>query len=208
MANIQEISIRHRLLDLTEQIVVLILFSWLVARMWPEEFSATNWYPLLILFSEGLVVLLLVIRRPTVHISTDIRDWVLAASGTFMALLIGKGGEPLALALGVFLLLCGIIVHVGAKLSLWRSFGLVAANRGLKVGGLYAFLRHPMYAGYILSQVGFLLVSPSWWNLLVYLAVWTLLVMRIYAEERILSLDPEYVAFKTGVRYRILPGVF
>lgn len=55
--------------------------------------------------------------------------------------------------------------HVGAKLCLWRSFGLVAAHRGLKAGGLYAVVRHPMYAGYVISHVGYLLVAPSWWNL-------------------------------------------
>jgi protein-S-isoprenylcysteine O-methyltransferase Ste14 len=65
-----------------------------------------------------------------------------------------------------------------------------------------------MYAGYMLAHLGYLLVAPSWWNLSIYLAVWTLLIMRIFAEERILNLDPGYETFKAGVRYRIVPGIF
>ncbi len=34
------------------------------------------------------------------------------------------------------------------KVLLGLSFGVVAANRGVKIGGPYSFIRHPMYAGY------------------------------------------------------------
>ena len=53
-----------------------------------------------------------------------------------------------------------------------------------------------------------LLVAPSWWNLSIYLAVWPLLIARIFAEERVLGQDPDYQAFKARVRYRLLPDVF
>ncbi len=208
MANVSEMPAPGRLLDLGEQIVALGLYCWLVVRLWPDEFSSSNWFPLLILLSEGLIILLLLIRRPTTRISTDIRDWAIAAAGTFLALLVAKGGEPLAAGAGVVLMLIGLVTGIGAKLSLWRSFGLVAAHRGLKVNGMYTFVRHPMYAGYMMSHVGFLLVAPSWWNLSIYLAVWPLLIARIFAEERVLGQDPDYQAFKARVRYRLLPDVF
>jgi protein-S-isoprenylcysteine O-methyltransferase Ste14 len=198
----------RRLLDLAEQIAVLALYCWLVYRLWPAEFSASNWYPLLILLSEGLVVFLLVIRRPTERISTHWRDWALAAGGTFLVLLIDQGGPPLIGPLGVFLMLAGLLIHLGAKLSLLRSFGLVAANRGVKVGGLYRLVRHPMYAGYMLSHLGFLLVSPSLWNAAIYVIAWAFLIARIYAEEKVLGADPAYQHFKTRVRYRLVPGLF
>jgi len=199
---------RNRLLDVGEQVVALGLYGWLVARLWPEQISTANWYSLLILLSEGLIVLLLLIRRPASRISENFGDWIVAAGGTFLTLLVGKGGTPLASTAGALLMLIGMFVHVGAKLSLRRSFGLVAAHRGLQVGGLYLLLRHPMYAGYVLSHIGYLLVAPSWWNLSVYLAVWGLLVARIFAEERVLELDPDYRAFQLRVRYRLVPGIF
>jgi protein-S-isoprenylcysteine O-methyltransferase Ste14 len=195
-------------LDLGEQIAVLALYSWLIYRLWPKEFSPSNWYPLLILLSEGLVVLLLLIRRPTERISTKGRDWALAAGGTFVVLFIDQGGPPIHGPLGAALMLIGLAIHVGAKLSLFRSFGLVAANRGVKAGGLYRFVRHPMYAGYMLSHAGFLLAAPSLWNAAVYAVAWAFLIARIYAEERVLSEDPKYRELKSRVPYRLVPGLF
>lgn len=197
----------HRL-DLLEQVIALALYTWLVSRMWPEDFSGSGWFPLLLLVSEGLVVLLLLVRRRTALISTDMRDWAIAAGGTFLAMLVTDGAEPIATVPGVILMLLGIATHLAAKLSLRRSFGLVAAHRGLKLNGLYAMVRHPMYSGYVISHIGYLLLGPSWWNLAVYLCVWALLLARIGAEERILGEDPEYRAFQQRVRYRLLPGIY
>lgn len=208
IANIVALARPKRLLDLFEQAVVLVLYTWLVLRLWPAEFSVSNWYPVLLLLSEGLVVFLLLIRRPTDRISTNLKDWAVAGGGTFLALLVGKGGPPVFASLGACLILLGLAIHVGAKLSLRRSFGLVAANRGVRVGGLYRLIRHPMYAGYMLSHAGYLLVAPSLWNAAIYAGVWTLLVARIYAEERVLNDDPAYQSFKSRVRYRLLPGIF
>jgi protein-S-isoprenylcysteine O-methyltransferase Ste14 len=208
MSALAAVSHPRRLLDIVEQIAVLALYTWLVIRLWPGEFSASNWYPVLLLLSEGMVVALLLIRRPTDRISTRGLDWLLAGGGTFIVLLVGQGGAPLHGPLGAVLMLVGLVIHVGAKLSLFRSFGVVAANRGVKAGGLYRLVRHPMYAGYMLTHVGFMLVAPSLWNLAVYAAAWAFLVARIYAEERVLSEDPKYLELKARVRYRLLPGVF
>lgn len=195
-------------LDRAEQGVALALFIMLVARLWPENFSPSNIYPLLLLVSEGIVVFLLVIRRPTNLISLRPVDWAVAASGTFLGLTVGRGGDPIAIQTGAVLMIIGIVIHVGAKLSLNRSFGLVAANRGVKNSGMYMIVRHPMYAGYIVSQIGFLLIAPSWRNLAIYLGVWTLLVARIFVEERMLFEDPEYRSFAQKVRFRLIPGLF
>ncbi len=208
MSALAAVSHPRRLLDIVEQVAVLALYTWLVIRLWPGEFSASNWYPVLLLLSEGMVVALLLIRRPTDRISTRGLDWLLAGGGTFIVLLVGQGGAPLHGPLGAVLMLVGLVIHVGAKLSLFRSFGVVAANRGVKAGGLYRLVRHPMYAGYMLTHVGFLLVAPSLWNLAVYAVAWAFLVARIYAEERVLSEDPKYLELKARVPYRLLPGVF
>ena len=101
-----------------------------------------------------------------------------------------------------------MLTHIGAKLSLQRSFGLVAANRGVKVSGMYVFVRHPMYAGYMMTHIGFFLFAPTLQNFAVYAATWTLLIMRVFAEERILSQDVTYREFQSRVPYRLLPGVF
>jgi protein-S-isoprenylcysteine O-methyltransferase Ste14 len=201
---------QRRRLDLVEQVVVVALYVALAFRLWPGELTANNWQPLLILPSEGLAIALLLIRRPTDQISTSLWDWSVAAIGTVAVLLIApsEGQAPLFGLLGPYLLIAGLFIHVGAKLSLWRSFGLVAANRGVRSNGLYRVVRHPMYAGYMITHIGFLLAAPSLWNVAVYAVAWTALVARIYAEERILQQDVGYQAYSGAVRYRLLPGVF
>ena len=82
------------------------------------------------------------------------------------------------------------------------------ANRGVKLGGPYRYVRHPMYAGYLLCHVAFLLLNPSPWNLVVYALCDGLQVPRILAEERLLCRDGTYAAYRARVRWRLIPGVF
>lgn len=199
---------RKKSLDLLEQVLVLPIFFWFTWRLWPDNLSSTNWSTLVLLLSEGVVITLLLTRRKTDLISANFRDWAVAFAGTFLVLLVEKDGQPISGPGGGFLLLAGLATHMGAKFSLLRSFGLVAADRGIKQRGLYAVVRHPMYAGYIMTHIGFLLIAPSWWNLAVYIAAWALIIVRISAEERVLSANPQYRDYMTGVRYRFLPGVF
>jgi protein-S-isoprenylcysteine O-methyltransferase Ste14 len=108
----------------------------------------------------------------------------------------------------VALMAGGFLLQVAAKLTLRRSFGVVAANRGVKASGPYRLVRHPMYAGYILTQLGFLLAAPVLWNLLVYAVLWSFQVLRIRAEERVLRQDPAYQALAGQVRWRLIPGLY
>ena len=199
---------RSRALDVFEQVVVLALYGWLVWRLYPKNPSSLTQYPVLLLLSEGLVVVFLLIRRQTEQISANFRDWLVAFGATFAVMLVDKGGEPVSAVAATLLMLLGFILHVGAKLSLRRSFGLVAADRGIKRRGFYALVRHPMYAGYMLTHLGFLLMAPSLWNLAVYCVAWPLLIARIFAEERVLAANPEYRDYAARARYRLVPGVF
>ncbi|CAN0500048.1 unnamed protein product [Phaeothamnion confervicola] len=102
----------------------------------------------------------------------------------------------------------GFAVSLGAKLSLRRSFGVVAANRGIKKSGLYAVVRHPMYLGYFLTNGGMILLNPSLWNAAL-LAAWTACqIYRIHAEERMLMQDADYRGHAEKVRFRLLPFVY
>jgi protein-S-isoprenylcysteine O-methyltransferase Ste14 len=197
-----------RKLDFFEQMVLIAFFIWFISRLWPRTFAEVNPYILLLILSESIVLFLLIIRRPTENISKSFTDWFIAFSGTFLPLLISKGGEPLMPFVGVVLLLWGMFIHIGAKLSLFRSFGIVPAERGVKTKGLYTIVRHPMYAGYFFTHIGFLLAAPSLWNFTVYICCWGFLLLRIFAEESILLRSPDYQEYKNRVLYRVIPGVF
>ena len=202
-------AVNRSRLDQFEQLFVLLLYGWLVLRVLPDAVASGGLLAIiLLLLSEGAVVILLLFRRPTADISVKTQDWIIAAAGTWLPLMVIKGGEPMLGSLGPLLMMLGLVTQFAAKLTLLRSFGLVAANRGVKSNGMYAFVRHPMYAGYILTHIGYLLASPSLWNVGVYVAVWAFLIARMVAEENILGADPEYREYTQRVRHRIVPGVF
>ena len=195
-------------LDRFEQAAALLLYGSLVARFWPEDLAANQLAPALLLLSEGVIVFFLIIRRASSDISLRPQDWLAAIIGTAAPLLVVKTAEPAFLAPGVLLLLGGMAIQVTAKFSLRRSFGIVPANRGVKTGGAYRFVRHPMYLGYMISHVGFLLLAPTLWNAAVYVVCWTCLLFRIEFEEQLLSEDAGYQAFKSKVRFRLAPGLY
>ena len=105
-------------------------------------------------------------------------------------------------------MLVGLVLQVAAKFALSRSFGVVAANRGVKKGGPYRLVRHPMYAGYVMTQIAFLLTNPSAWNAAIYGFALACQIGRIVAEERVLVRDPSYRAFAAAVPYRLVPRIF
>lgn len=196
--------------DLGEMAIVLLLYLGLVARLIASDGEHWKLANLLLLPSEGLVVIFLLFRRRTKQISLRWQEWLLALSATVAPMLVQPGvGAALVWPMwGASLLLMGTIIQVHAKLTLGRSFGCVPANRGLKLAGPYRFVRHPMYAGYLLSHVAFLLMNPTVWNVAMYAGCYALQIPRLLDEERLLANDPQYRAYQSTVKYRLIPGVF
>ncbi len=194
-------------IDFGERIFILLLFASLVARV--SHTIGVRPYNMLVLVSEGLVAFFVIIRRPAFSISVRPRDWVIALAGTALAMFVNAGGRPLLPdIIGTALMFAGLLLAIWAKLSLRRSFGIAAANRGVIVAGPYRFIRHPIYSGYIVVYVGFLLNNPLPWNLGVYAMTTLLLVIRVLAEERVLKNDPAYDVYSGQVRFRLVPALF
>jgi protein-S-isoprenylcysteine O-methyltransferase Ste14 len=197
-------------LDLVEKAIVAVFMTFLAARMVPVAIATGALPPLLLLVSESMVVLFILLRRPSETLSRRGSDWLVGLAGTLLPLLaIAPRGTPLAPGLIVeILMVSGMVLQISAKLILRRSFGVVAANRGVKASGPYRLVRHPMYAGYALTHIGFLLAGPTLWNIAVYSATIVFQVRRILAEERVLSQDPAYRALMDKTRHRLVPFVF
>ncbi len=197
-------------LDLVEKAIVATFMTFLAARMVPIVIATGALPPLLLLISESMVVLFILLRRPSETLSRRGSDWLVGLAGTLVPLLaIAPQGQALAPVLVIeTLMIGGMVLQISAKLILRRSFGVVAANRGVKASGPYRLVRHPMYAGYALTHIGFLLAGPTVWNIAVYSATVALQVRRILAEERVLGQDPAYRALIEKTRYRLVPFVF
>lgn len=193
-------------LDRTEQVAIVVLWSWFAWRVFHSE----NPFAPLALLSETAVLLFVLIRRPTQAISLRLGDWLLAVTATLAPLLIMPVQDSLpALApLGLALVLLGNVIQAWAKLVLRRSFGIAPANRGIKISGPYKLVRHPMYAGYLMVHIGLLLLLPALINVLIYAIGWWAQILRLKAEERLLSEDPSYQEYCGKVRWRLVPGVF
>jgi protein-S-isoprenylcysteine O-methyltransferase Ste14 len=95
-----------------------------------------------------------------------------------------------------------------AKASLRRSFGILPANRGIVSSGAYRCVRHPLYLDYFIADIGFLLVNFGLQNLLVYGFQFTMQYACIAREEKLLANDERYCAYRSKVRYLVLPGLF
>jgi protein-S-isoprenylcysteine O-methyltransferase Ste14 len=161
--------------------------------------------------ADQLVLLVFIlIRRAPKELSLRVGDWLVGFGGTLLAILISPpSGTPLVPVFVVIgLLALGFTIHMAAKFALRRSFGIVAANRGIKASGPYRIVRHPMYLGYFVSQIGILLAGPTIQNIFVIGMCWVLMMMRIIAEERVLLRDDVYRDFASRTRYRIVPGVY
>ena len=98
-----------------------------------------------------------------------------------------------------------VIVALG---TLGRSFGIVAANRGVKTRGLYAFVRHPAYTGYLVSYLGYVAENGSTRNIVLLLVGTGAQVVRMSEEERTLRSDLDYRQYLGRVRRRLIPYVY
>jgi protein-S-isoprenylcysteine O-methyltransferase Ste14 len=199
-----------QVLDSGERVIVAVLYAYFVYNITADVIERGDPFGLILLFSESAVLVITVFRRPTSNITTRPLDWILGFAGTTAALLVMPvEATPLVSPFFVaFLMVGGAGLQITSKLYLRRSFGIVAANRGIKVDGPYRLIRHPMYAGYILTQLGFLIYTPTARNLAVYSLCWALQIGRMIVEERLLLQDEAYRALVARVPYRLIPRVF
>jgi protein-S-isoprenylcysteine O-methyltransferase Ste14 len=157
---------------------------------------------------EGWVAVLFLIRRPTRQVSSRRVAWLAAPIGSFAMLLArpAAGGMPQLPAEALQLL--GVAVALVSLGTLGRSFGLVAANRGVKTGGPYGFVRHPAYTGYLIAYVAYCAENPSLRNVSLLLASTAFQLVRIREEEHVLSADAGYRDYTSRVRFRLVPYVY
>ena len=196
--------------DLAERILVTLLFLNLCTKFVGASIHQLNLVYLLIVLSEFCNVALILLRGVAKQVSLHVQDWAVAALGTGLPLTaLPHGPSPVApLVVCTGLILFGIVFQLTSKLFLNRSFGIVPANRGVRTRGPYAFIRHPIYCGYTLTHIGFLLFAPNLWNLSVYVLAFACQISRVFREERVLSQDAGYRNYMEAVPYRLLPWIF
>lgn len=196
--------------DLMARAVVIVLFSFLSVNLLGDYLRTGHVTGLLLLASESLVVVLTIVRRSTRLVDRSLSG-VLATAvslagppllrATDGSTVVPDVATAIASAVGLGLVIVG-------KLALGRSFGIAPANRGIVGRGPYLLVRHPIYAGYLITHVAFLVAHPRPWNAVVIVVADAALVIRALIEERVLSTDAEYRSYCGRVGWHLLPGVF
>lgn len=82
------------------------------------------------------------------------------------------------------LAIVGFTISTIALFDLGSSFGISPANRGVVRAGLYKYFRHPMYTGYVISELGFIFLNPI--NLILWTTSAVLYFIRVKFEEKVL----------------------
>jgi protein-S-isoprenylcysteine O-methyltransferase Ste14 len=157
---------------------------------------------------QVLVAGAFLVRRSPSSLSRRPLDWATAMGGSLGGFLMRPSHLQPASVLGVILQICGLTMWTVSFFSLGRSFGLVAADRGVVARGAYRVVRHPLYAAYMVTQLGYLLQSASAWNAAVLCLTWSCQIARSLAEERLLSEIPAYAEYRSRVRWRLMPLVW
>lgn len=162
-------------------------------------------------------------RRPALRRATNVRHILMAALGGAFPMLPFLFDGALALLApdfrrsirpylmardlaawrmfaGVALVLVGNVLDVWAYVVLRRSFSVVPEARELVTRGPYGFIRHPVYAGKLLSQAGiwlFYAVFHGGW-VVFYAAFVAVMLYRSRAEEQVLedAFGDDYRRFK------------
>lgn len=196
-----------RVLSTATPITLLTIFAIIHVQHWMDTGSLSG---LGLALQESVLIILFLIRRQAKESMNTPGAWIAAIFGSYGALLLRPDGYVLlgAESIIVAIQLVGAALAIITSLSLGRSFGIVAANRGVKTEGAYRFVRHPIYASYFVGKVAYLLAAISPWNVLIVTVSLVFQIRRMDAEESVLKRDDEYREYAERVRYRLIPGIY
>ena len=151
-------------------------------------------------------------RGPAIATSDSVTAHVAALAATWMpfALPLLHGGPPGAgrQAASDVLLVAGLAWSVWSVRFLGRNMSVLAQARGVADRGPYRWVRHPLYAGEIVSSLGIAVATNSLAAIAVWLVLCSLQVYRALREEQVLlQALPAYRGYRSRTA-ALLPGLF
>ena len=163
---------------------------------------------LLIVITETIVAIFLIIRRDPDETWHTWQTWITTICGTLAPFLLRPIEATEDLLPGEILQVIGFTLQIAALFSLNRSIGLLPAHREVKSGGLYGWVRHPLYTAYVITCLGYWINNQSLNNAAVVLFGTAFLVMRIYYEEALLLKYADYARYANRIRWRLIPSIW
>jgi protein-S-isoprenylcysteine O-methyltransferase Ste14 len=111
----------------------------------------------------------------------------------------------------VCLLGYGVVVWATASNAFFSQVVRIQTERGHTVatGGPYQYVRHPAYAGSLLTYLSMPFLLASWWALLIGVVDMLVMIVRTALEDRTLQAElPGYPEYARRVRQRLVPGLW
>jgi hypothetical protein len=200
----------ERLTDFLGRAAVATLFLFLSINLLNDFQETRRMTGLLLLMSEGLIVVLMIVRRraSVVDRSAGARIVTALSVGGPPLLRTAETGALLPDAMTATASAVGLGIVIAGKVTLGRSFGIIPANRGVVARGPYAFVRHPIYLGYLLSHLAFVAAHPTFMNVIVVVMADSALIWRALMEERVLVRDEKYRSYCDRVSWHLVPGIY
>jgi protein-S-isoprenylcysteine O-methyltransferase Ste14 len=160
----------------------------------------------------AVLVVMFAVRHVPQRTAPGLYPRCAAVAGTFLGagfMLLPPQELSSALYLAsLFLIIGGTVFAICAGLVLGRSISILPEARRLVTWGPYAFVRHPLYVGEIVTMVGVALQYLSAWALLLLGLQCAFQFQRMKNEERVLfKVFPQYGDYMARTA-RLLPGVY
>jgi protein-S-isoprenylcysteine O-methyltransferase Ste14 len=111
-------------------------------------------------------------------------------------------------AAAIIVELAGVTIGQASRLYLGRRFALLPANRGVVSRGPFRFVRHPIYLGWLILSIGYVMAYPSVRNAVIVMLVLPAILWRILQEEALLAAEPEYREYLSRTRWRLVPFLY
>jgi len=102
----------------------------------------------------------------------------------------------------------GSLLTVITFLYLGRSFAVLPAVRDIVIRGPYRIIRHPAYLGELLMVLACYLAASAPLAIWPIIAVVPSVVVRIWAEEKVIGTAPAYQTYAEVTRWRLVPGLW
>ncbi len=156
------------------------------------------------------MIIFSLIRISPLASRADAQSIVATGGMVLLAVLMAPQGESISAVatVGKAIELLAVVFSQLARLYLGRRFGLLPANRGIVRRGPFRLVRHPIYLGWLVLSIGFVMVYPTIRNAAVLALTAPFMIWRIVLEEQLLNQDGSYREYRGTVRYRLIPGIY
>ncbi|HVP36392.1 MAG TPA: isoprenylcysteine carboxylmethyltransferase family protein [Terriglobales bacterium] len=146
--------------------------------------------------------------------------WVIIIPSVFIGVFLGVRGiglirirHNLLSILGIVLILLGLVIRWIAIITLGRYFTTnvsILPGHQIVKKGIYKYVRHPSYAGGLVSFLGLGLVFSNWLSIIVIVVpILIAYIYRIRVEEKALiqTFGNEYLEYSKATK-RLIPGIY